>query len=111
MVPTKIHAADPRPVVRKVTMFDGDLHFLDREYPARAQNRDSFGSAFPFVSRITLYDPLSLFGGVMQGLLDRHSDDATIWRLLLQEPPHDIAHAQQGRECHPYRPAANIGSG
>src|SRR5262249_6525542 len=95
MIPSEIHSADQPPVVRQVRVSNGNLYSPDREYPARAQSRNAFGSAFPLVSRITVYDLLSFLGRVMQGLLDRHSDDATIWRLLLQEPPHDIAHAQQ----------------
>src|SRR5262249_14305683 len=35
MVPAKIHATDARPVTWKVTVFDCDLYFLDREDPAR----------------------------------------------------------------------------
>src|SRR5262249_13531061 len=35
VIPPEIHAADPRPVTRKVTVFASDLCFFDREYPAR----------------------------------------------------------------------------
>src|SRR5262249_49163656 len=42
VVPAEIHSANARPVTREVTVFADNLGFLDREYSAGAENRNSF---------------------------------------------------------------------
>src|SRR5262249_11155693 len=93
MLPAEIHSADPGPVVREFPILDGDLYFLDREYSTPTKNWNALSTTFTFMGRIAVDNLLSFFRRVMQGLLDRHSNNATIWRLLLQKPSHNIAHS------------------
>src|SRR5262249_21976619 len=72
MVSTEIHAADPRPVTRKVTVFANDLCFFDWEDATGAENRNSFRAGFQLVLGIRRYDPLFFFGRIMLNVVDRH---------------------------------------
>jgi hypothetical protein len=49
MVPTKVHAADARPMRRKLFMLDSDGRFRNRENPPRTKNRNPFSPGFEFV--------------------------------------------------------------
>jgi hypothetical protein len=52
MIPTEVHAADPRPVRRKFTIVDGNGFLRDGKYSIRAQYRDALDPGFSLVRRI-----------------------------------------------------------
>jgi hypothetical protein len=111
VVPSEVHAADARPVGWKIPVIDGKRFLVDREYSARAQNRNPLSAGFQFVWRITRNNRFLFFIAVVLDIINRHRDNMPIWRAFLQEAAHDFGHAEQRRECHPNRTSADIRSG
>src|SRR5262249_47840787 len=78
LIPSKIHSADTRPVVREFPMLDGNLDFLDREYSTATKNWNALSTTFTFMGRIAVDNLLSFFRRVMQGFLDSHADNDAV---------------------------------
>ena len=72
VIPAKVHAANARPVRRKLAMVDCNCLLGNWEDPATAERRDSFGACFQFMWRVTRKDLFLLVLGVVYDVIDGH---------------------------------------
>src|SRR5262245_31171819 len=80
MVPTEIHAADARPMPRKVARLAGDDLLRNREDATGAKCRHALRARLALMRRVARDDLGLLLGAEMTDIIDRHGGDAAIRR-------------------------------
>ena len=87
--PTKIDAADLRPVPRDRDRLNDDVVLEHGEDQAASERRNAEGAGFALMRRIAVDDLLALLGGIVQRVGDRHGDLRAIGRFFEEEASDD----------------------
>src|SRR5262245_44412702 len=80
MVPTEVHAADARPMPRKLARLAGDRLLRNREDATGAKCRHALRARLALMRRVARDDLGLLLGAEMTDIIDRHGGDAAIRR-------------------------------